>query len=387
MKFIHSADWQIGARFKQFGENAARLGDARLHTLRRSLAEAAQRRVDAFLIAGDLFEDNQISPSLVQKVFEALAEADAFPIIILPGNHDPLSGPASVWARKPFSTPPKHLRIATAPEAMAIADGWILVNPLTQKRSTIDPSKLLAELAQSLPSDAIKIGVTHGSPAIEGYYQADDFPIALDAAARAGLDYLALGHWHRFLALDNGRMIMPGTPEPADFSETGAGCIHEVEITASGKPPKVTAIPVGQWNWRHRSFDLSDENRARSEAISLLDEISLPEISAVLRISLAGSASVGKVTEFRSWFGGQADARHILDFRDETSSCLTAEELNVLLSSHPIIAQVLDDLAALPGLAGDGHHSSNTLPSEAFTPEILAAARSMLMRELREISC
>ena len=44
-------------------------------------------------------------------------------------------------------------------------------------------------------SGAIAVGLAHGT--VEGVPQdPPEFPIARDAAARAGLDYLALGHWH-----------------------------------------------------------------------------------------------------------------------------------------------------------------------------------------------
>src|SRR4051812_42543560 len=87
MRLLHSADWQIGARFRQFGAQAARLREARVRTLQRVLELAAERRADALLIAGDLFEDHQIEPAAVAEVFELFVTHPAVPIFILPGNH------------------------------------------------------------------------------------------------------------------------------------------------------------------------------------------------------------------------------------------------------------------------------------------------------------
>jgi DNA repair exonuclease SbcCD nuclease subunit len=61
MKFLRTADLQIGARFTQFGEQAERLRAARVAALERILDLAARRSLDAVLIAGDLFESNQLS--------------------------------------------------------------------------------------------------------------------------------------------------------------------------------------------------------------------------------------------------------------------------------------------------------------------------------------
>src|SRR4051812_25762328 len=146
MRLLHSADWQIGARFRQFGAQAARLREARVRTLRRVLELAAERQADALLIAGDLFEDHQIEPAAVAEVFELLATHRAVPIYILPGNHDPIGSPGAIWARRPFVSPPAHAKIFGSAEAVPLAGGFLIANPLTQKQSAIDPSLRLAEL-------------------------------------------------------------------------------------------------------------------------------------------------------------------------------------------------------------------------------------------------
>src|SRR5260221_12850865 len=105
MRFVHTADWQIGARFRQFGEKAPALRAVRLRTLRRALEYAEAVGVDGFLVAGDLFEDNEVDAASVGAVFELLAASSAVPIFLLPGNHDPFTGPGSLWGRAPFSAP------------------------------------------------------------------------------------------------------------------------------------------------------------------------------------------------------------------------------------------------------------------------------------------
>jgi len=54
VRFIPSADWQLGARFQQFGAKADALRAARLTTLRRALELAREEAVDAFLLASPL---------------------------------------------------------------------------------------------------------------------------------------------------------------------------------------------------------------------------------------------------------------------------------------------------------------------------------------------
>ena len=83
MKFLHTADWQLGCAFSRFGEKAARLREERVRTLRRTLELAQSERVDAFLVAGDLFEDNQVAPALLKEVFGLFAEFFAGQIVLL----------------------------------------------------------------------------------------------------------------------------------------------------------------------------------------------------------------------------------------------------------------------------------------------------------------
>lgn len=87
IKFPHAADLQIGARFVRFGDKAPILRAARATALKRILEIATEKDVDAILIAGDLFESNQIANSLVEEVFGILAAHREIPIVILPGKH------------------------------------------------------------------------------------------------------------------------------------------------------------------------------------------------------------------------------------------------------------------------------------------------------------
>ncbi|MHA3772133.1 metallophosphoesterase family protein [Verrucomicrobiota bacterium sgz303538] len=394
MRFIHSADWQIGARFRQFREKAAWLREVRLRTLGRALALASERNADAFLIAGDLFEDNQVEPDVLTRVWKLLADFSEVPVFILPGNHDPSSGPGSIWARRPFASPPEHVKIFTAPEAVELKGNWLVANPLTQKRSTVDPSRKLAELARDLPSEAIKVGLTHGSLAIESRHEPDDFPIALDAATRAGLDYLAIGHWHSEQRFDGDRLVMAGTPEQTDFGEHSAGCVQEVEISDPGERPTITSHRVGELTWQHWQCEITDANSARSRIEQLTGN--LPELSRViLRITLQGSAPPSEITELLDSLHARFKGCPILEVCDETLPEFTSAELAVLQAEHPLIGQVLDDLQALTlyaqGQGGIAPTEATPLCSRVgctpadLTPQLVATARRMLLRDLREV--
>lgn len=373
MRFIHSADWQLGARFSQFGAQAAPLRAARLTTLQSTLALADRTHADAFLIAGDLFEDNQIDESLITAVLDLFRAHPALPIFILPGNHDPHTGPDSVWQRMAFLHPPPHVHVLREATVIQLTHhAHLLAAPLHQKQSSTDPSLKLAELAASLPSEVIKIGITHGALAIESKHQPNDFPIALHAASRAGLDYLAVGHWHNWLdPIDGGRMVMPGTPEPDRFGHDDSGHVALVEIDAPGQIPRVQKIPVATLLWRTLVFDFFDSVASRASIATALAELAPSAPRTVLRVTLTGTASPATLADARSWLAPALAPFLVGQLRDESMVALSAPELADLQTRHPILAQVLADIDRLETFAL-GTSSLPPATTSTITPTLVS---------------
>ena len=374
MKFIHSADWQLGARFSQFGEKGAALREARLTTLQRTLEHARTQSVDAFLIAGDLFEDNQVGDDLVRRVVDLFSSHASLPIFLLPGNHDPFTGPDCVWQRAAFAKAGANVRVLRQADVVDLGGAFLVASPLHQKKSTVDPSLKLAELAKDLPRDAITIGMTHGALAIEGKHQANDFPIALNAASRAGLDYLAIGHWHGWLAdLDDGRIVMPGTPEPEAFHHEQCGVVAVVEISASGAKPRVSALPVATLKWREFALDLLTPDASRATVEQQIGE--LTPASSVVRVRLTGSSSPVVIAQTRLWLERTLQPFLASQIADGSTIALSEMELRDLEGRHPILAQVLADIEQMETLATG--RSAGLQPSGA-SPLSLTDARTIL---------
>ncbi|MGC1480306.1 MAG: DNA repair exonuclease [Chthoniobacterales bacterium] len=380
-RFFHSADWQLGARFRQFGARAERLRAARLETLGRALGLAVERGVGAFLVAGDLFEDNQVDDVLVESVVALFAKHEAIEIYLLPGNHDPFTGPDSVWRRKAFADAPPNVHVLAEAGATKLAEGvWLLASPLRQKVSTTDPSLELQRLAGEVPADAVKIGLTHGALAIEGKHQENDFPIALDAASRAGLDYLGIGHWHNWLAdTDGGRIVMPGTPEPDQFGQARSGQIAAVEIAGRGARAAVEPVEVASLKWREFEFDFLAADSSRTTLELALAGLRADAAKTVLRVVLRGAATPQAVAEVRGWLGEESPKFLTAQVVDATRVRLSAAELGHLRERHPILAQVLADMDQLELLAtGESAGGLPDGPSGAAEALSLAEAQGLL---------
>lgn len=385
-RFIHSADWQLGAGFRPFGARAETLRVQRLATLRTALDLARERAVDAFLVAGDLFEDNLVADSLVETTLRLFADFPDVPVRILPGNHDPASGPASVWSRPQFrdGALPASVAVFRDPGAFALGTAALLASPLKQKVSSTDPSRCLVELAQQVPGDCVKIGLTHGALAIPGKHQPNDFPIAPDAATRAGLDYLGIGHWHNWQVYDGGRLVMPGTPEQDAFDQDHAGFVACVELDGPAARPRVEPIRVGRMRWMRWECDFSDWVAARSRLSGQICAWGEGAARRVCRVALRGSASGEDRAAALAWLRESFAAT--LHFEVDATAlrpALSAGEFAALEQDHPILGQVFADLRQIEFLATnaaviDPLPASGPAISLPETQALLAAARLSL---------
>ena len=240
MRFIQTADWQMGMRAEGLGPAAAKVRDQRLETAKRVIKETEEFAADFLLIAGDLFEHNAIDRVLVQQVVEVLA-GFAGSVYILPGNHDPLV-PGSVWEHPGWQEKP-NLHVLTEPKPVQVPGGTLYPCPLTEKHSMADPTVWI----DASNDRGIAIGAAHGT--VEGVHQNEpDYPIPRDAASQHSLDYLALGHWHSTATYANGsdveRMAYSGTHEPTKFGERDSGNIPKITIDERGAVPHIEIQPV-----------------------------------------------------------------------------------------------------------------------------------------------
>ena len=295
MKFLHTADWQVGMRATQLGDKGERVRHARLESARRVIEEALREKVDFVVVAGDTFENNGVDRIKVREVAKILGGAGC-PVYLISGNHDALT-PGSVWEDAVWGEFP-NLHVLKKAEPVEVAAAVLYPCPVFAGDSKEDPTAWI-----HADPTKIAIGIAHGSVENAGYEQA--MPIPRNAATVRGLDYLALGHFHSKTlyadAPDVFRMAYSGTHEPTKFSEHASGNVLIVEIPCRGAVPQIQTIRTGSLDWL--SYRAKIEQPGEIGALAAkLDGLPVPErtlVECVLEGTLFGSdhEALGKVIE------------------------------------------------------------------------------------------
>ena len=89
MRFIHTADWQIGKPFKQFGDRESVLRQARLVAIENIGQLAAKEGAAHVLVAGDVYDTEAPTPRTLLEPVERMRRFSDVQWHLLPGNHDP----------------------------------------------------------------------------------------------------------------------------------------------------------------------------------------------------------------------------------------------------------------------------------------------------------
>ena len=303
VRFLHSADWQLGMTRRFLGAEAQAVYTADRLAAVAALGTLATRHGAEFIVvAGDAFEDNAVPRSVVLRAAEALA-AFPVPVLILPGNHDPLDV-SSVFRCRDFASVVEggSVTILDGSGPVEVVPGVEVVGvPWTSKRP--DPARLPALLAGLEPTGGVRILVAHGgtdeiyvgdSPSVEAIRVA-----ALDEAIEAGLvDYVALGDRHSVTRVGSGERIwFSGSPETTAFDDVEKDSGHVLLVRLGTPSPAgdrgdcdVTRLRTGRWSFLavNAEIDTEEDLDALAERVEAVED----KQRTVLKLGLTGTVGV-----------------------------------------------------------------------------------------------
>ena len=297
---LHLSDVHLGARHADLAHAATSQRERQLAAFARAIGIGLERKVDATLISGDLFDSNTQPRRVVEQAASELKRlTDAgIRVAIIPGTHD-VYDRSSIYRAFDMATmvgvpPGSDLVTVLTPESPELVipelDLLVVGRVFDTKRAPRSP---LAGLSMRGDERASwKVGMVHGSRHIPGRVDKDDVLFTDDEIAASELDYLALGHWHSFSEGRVGGTVWcyPGAPEPLAVDQHGAGSVclvHLEDGVGDGVSVRIDRVEVGRTVFRTEPIDAA-AIESQEDLIVRLREFSDDDL--ILRVEIAGIA-------------------------------------------------------------------------------------------------
>jgi len=238
VRFLHTADWHLGRLF-----NSVSLVDDQAHVLDQLVDLAKQERVDAVVVAGDVY-DRAVPPadavSLLDDVLSRVVLGAGIRVVVIAGNHDSpdrLGFAGRVAERQGLALRGtlEHL----APVLFDDAYGQVALFPLpylepafARQVSGIEEVRdhqsataaMLALLRSQWGDGQRRVLVGHAFVA-GGSESESERPLSVGgsgsvaASSYEGYDYVALGHLHRPQSVGSDRIQYSGSLLKYSFNE------------------------------------------------------------------------------------------------------------------------------------------------------------------------
>jgi DNA repair exonuclease len=293
LKFIHCADLHLGSRFSGISakdlELGKRLTESVFESFKRIVDTAISENVDLLVISGDVFDEENETPSTRYRFAKELGRLKV-PCMISLGNHDhkrsweeSIPFPENVYV---FPSEPTRKVLEINGEKIEI------VGRSFPSRHTSE--NLAASLKGSV--DLFTVAVVHCS--LDSVSDENYAPCKLSDLLGKNVDYWALGHIHkRSEVYSNPHIIYPGNIQGRNPKESGEKGTYLVTVS-NNSVSKLRFIPAQDILWQDLVvnivgkdlFTVVDEikNKAKKGSILLLSMIGKGEIDAVLRLDPDG---------------------------------------------------------------------------------------------------
>ena len=369
VKFLHTADWQLGmARHYLSHDAQARFSGARLDVIDQMARLAVNEQCEFVVVCGDVFESNQVQRQVLVRSFEKMGAFPQLNFFLLPGNHDPLDA-SSIYSSPTFvERCPANVKVLQGFEPVQAVPGVELIPaPWPNKHPTTD----LVEIACGglKQNDPLRIVVGHGAIDSMSPNPNDPKVISLERLEErisAGLiHYVALGDRHSTTNVGTtDRVFYSGAPEPTDYDETNPGNVLIVDLGAGHVD--VAVKHLGTWRFLRRDWQISSD-----EDIEALEEwlINLEDKDrTIVKLSMVGQVSVDQ----------KARLDELLEHHADLLAAIETWERHSDLVVIPDDADL--DHFGLSGFAGDAFTELRTLAEQGDSALAARDALALLYR-------
>ena len=198
-----------------------------LATLHRAVDAAEQAKCEALIIAGDLFDSDDVTGQVIAAAHRELSRT-AMNVYVTVGNHDSSTPDVGDNACAPLDAAPGNVTVVDKPTVVTVGDASLLLMPFVKAAKR----ELLSNMQEAIGKSPCGVVVFHAG--IVGKHTPEFLRDASDGVpeeqveqfcARNGVTLALAGHWHQHYewgaASRRADVVQIGALAPTGFDNAG----------------------------------------------------------------------------------------------------------------------------------------------------------------------
>lgn len=296
-RFVHTADLHLDSPLKSLAlrdpELKQQVGIGTRETFAKIVNLCIEEKVDALLIAGDLYDSDQTSMYTARFLANQMQRLhqEGIRVFIIKGNHDAGS---VITGQLIFPDSVKIFSIKAETVNMTKGDLNIAIHGVSFPNRPV-PESLVPKFPN--PNQGMfNIGMLHTS--LGGAQGHDTYaPSNINELQQVGYDYWALGHIHK-QSCHKGEttVVMPGIPQGRNIGEDGEKTVSLVSVDETGITD-LQQVSLSVLQFERVEIDVSDITEWRELVVTTHKSIqqlmrTLSHKIYVLRLNLLGTTDL-----------------------------------------------------------------------------------------------
>ena len=269
IKILHCADLHFDTPFRELNKEVSdNSREELLEVFKKIIDLSIEKNVQVLLISGDVFDNLSVNKRTLFFITDQLRRIKNIYVFIAPGNHDP-------YNEKSF------YNIIQWPENVYIFNGKMINREIKELNlviwgagfSTKYEREPLIKI-ENIDNSNINLMILHGDVTNNGS-KSDYNPIYLDDIVKSKVDYIALGHTHKFSGiLKEGKTYYAysGCPQGRGFDEEGEKGVILGDVYKGGVDLRF--IPINKREYIVKEVDISACNNyedVKNAVINIFD--------------------------------------------------------------------------------------------------------------------
>ena len=273
VKVLHCADLHFDTPFKELSKEVSDTSkNELLEVFKKIIDLAIEENIEVLLIAGDVFDNLTVNKNTLFFISDQIKRIKNIKVFISPGNHDP-------YNEKSFYS------MINWPENVYIFKGDMEFKEVKELnliiwgagfRNNYENETLLKSI--NVENNKINIMLLHGE-IISANSKNEYNPIYINDIYKSNIDYIALGHRHKFSGILKEGMTTyaySGCPQGRGFDEEGEKGVRIGEVYKGGT--NLSFLPVCKRKYITKEIDITGTNNYDEVIFKLLSDLSDEEI-------------------------------------------------------------------------------------------------------------